>query len=800
MSEPLLRLQQVSKYYTGNQAVVVGLNSISLEFSRGEFVAITGESGSGKSTLSHVLSGILPYESGELYFRGSETSHFDGYDWERYRRDNISFISQNYGILTGATVMQNVVSALIFAGMDKQEAKKSAEGILKKVELWEMRRRRAAKLSSGQKQRLCIARALAKPAPILIADEPTGNLDPENSAKIISLLKQASEDRLVILITHEFDEARDYATRHIVLQDGRVASDTELRPMDEPSPEPSVKKGKKRPLSPFVARLQWSSRPVWTTIMVLIFAMTAFAVFAFLGVFIISLDDTSTRIYDNSAFRNGDTLRIAVMRGDKEIFTENDYEQILAINHVERIEPNGYVTDVQYAYRDGVDYSTIYTDVNTLGAELESERTHYIQMAYSMSADSPFVKTVPILRGGETFLKNGRLPENFYEIVSADPDLDIGDTVTVFLADIKNWAIANKLELEMTVVGTTDLGEGLYFHDDVGYLLRDALKSNGTVGYYMPSFDLEDGFFLGNPTVYTRSRSAVQTIEPEDIADAAPALVMPNAEMIGDNIVITYEIWTYIVPSDNPDHYVEYNDRIYTNARWMTLAGFLSSPVSLETENGTDIRVVKYYPRQLMEVSFNDFYAMTDTSNSDQISITIDRYAYTDRVIDELIDLGYTAVSPYKLGSTRQDPDLAAERTQTLRVCLIALAAIVALQIVLLRAMFGMQTLSYRLLSNIGLTGISAKLSVLLQILAFTIVGQLLGALGIWICARSGIERIAEILSYLPPVYILLLSGVHFAASLLSALWVISALGRQVYPLSGKFEDISLETERGNEL
>ena len=221
----LLKLSDVSKYYVSGKNVTKGLDKINISFEKGEFVAITGESGSGKSTFAHVIGGILPYEDGELYLMDLPTSHFDSRDWENYRRENVSFISQNYGILGGATVFDNILSALYLSGTSKEEAAIKANEILKEVDLEEHKYKRAAKLSSGQKQRLSIARALSKPSSILIADEPTGNLDSENSIKVIELLKIASKDRLVILITHEFGECENFVTRHIVVKEGKIASD-----------------------------------------------------------------------------------------------------------------------------------------------------------------------------------------------------------------------------------------------------------------------------------------------------------------------------------------------------------------------------------------------------------------------------------------------------------------------------------------------------------------------------------------------------------------------------------------------
>ena len=138
-----LKLQNVSKYYASQTAVVMGLSNISLTFSTGEFVAVTGENGSGKSTLANVIGGMLPYEGGELYVMGQPTSHYNAADWERYRRDLIGFISQDYGILPGNTVFENVESALVLTGFDRESAKERTREILKQVELSGFSRRGA---------------------------------------------------------------------------------------------------------------------------------------------------------------------------------------------------------------------------------------------------------------------------------------------------------------------------------------------------------------------------------------------------------------------------------------------------------------------------------------------------------------------------------------------------------------------------------------------------------------------------------------------------------------------------------
>ncbi len=223
----LVTLKDVGKIYVSEGNVAVGIRDVNLSFDRGEFVAITGKSGSGKSTLLNVISGMDSYEEGELYINGEPTSHYLQSDWEEYRKKYISFIFQDYNIVESFTVLQNVELALMHID-NSRERRKQAIALIKRVGLESHMKHKGSQLSGGQKQRTVIARALAKNSPILLADEPTGNLDSKTSKEIIELLREISHEKLVIVVTHNFDEVEEHATRHIRIFDGSVDSDQTL--------------------------------------------------------------------------------------------------------------------------------------------------------------------------------------------------------------------------------------------------------------------------------------------------------------------------------------------------------------------------------------------------------------------------------------------------------------------------------------------------------------------------------------------------------------------------------------------
>ena len=173
----MIELKNVSKFYSDNGTVTVGLKDINLKLNKGEFVAITGDSGSGKSTLLNVISSIDTYDEGEILVYGNETFYFNQNDSDTFRKNNVSFIFQKYNIIDSYTVLENVMLPLLIKGKSRSEARVEALGIIDRVGLGKRIHNRGSKLSGGEKQRCVIARALASDAPILACDEPTGNLD-----------------------------------------------------------------------------------------------------------------------------------------------------------------------------------------------------------------------------------------------------------------------------------------------------------------------------------------------------------------------------------------------------------------------------------------------------------------------------------------------------------------------------------------------------------------------------------------------------------------------------------------------
>jgi putative ABC transport system permease protein len=349
----MIKLVNVSKYYNSNGVVALGLRKVSLEFHANEFVAIVGESGSGKTTLLNVICGIDSYEEGELFLNGEETSYFSSSDLEDYRKKYVAFVFQNYNLIDSYTVLQNVEAPMLLAGTPKKEAKARALEIIRRVGLEQHVKHKATKLSGGQKQRVVIARALAKDCPIIAADEPTGNLDSDSSKQIMALLQEIAKDKLVIVVTHDYDQVRDYATRKIRMYDGEVVEDIEIRHPDK-QPLRSVNDVKMK-LNLFqnmgIALRNLLSVPKKSLLMIIIFTFFSFFVALSYGGFLNSLRDFD--ISFNSYFQNTSISRVIIRKADLSPFTDADIAELAGLDNVDTVFQNDYLLDVQTNFVEG---------------------------------------------------------------------------------------------------------------------------------------------------------------------------------------------------------------------------------------------------------------------------------------------------------------------------------------------------------------------------------------------------------------------------------------------------------------
>ena len=241
----MLKLKDIRKDYLAGDSVVHALKGIDLEFRENEFVAILGHSGCGKTTLLNIIGGLDQYTSGDLVINGKSTKNFTDGDWDIYRNHSIGFVFQSYNLIPHQTVLSNVELALTLSGVASAERRARAIDALKKVGLGEQIYKKPNQMSGGQMQRVAIARALVNDPDILLADEPTGALDSDTSVQIMNILKEISEDKLIIMVTHNPDLAEAYASRIIRIKDGLIVGDS--MPYDSGREEqPQAEPGKKK--------------------------------------------------------------------------------------------------------------------------------------------------------------------------------------------------------------------------------------------------------------------------------------------------------------------------------------------------------------------------------------------------------------------------------------------------------------------------------------------------------------------------------------------------------------------------
>ena len=222
----MLKLKNICKSYKTGDFFQQVLKDVNLEFRKNEFVSILGPSGSGKTTLLNIIGGLDRYDKGDLIINGKSTKKFKDRDWDAYRNNCIGFVFQSYNLISHISILANVELSMTLSGVSHKERREKALEALDKVGLKDHASKKPNQLSGGQMQRVAIARAIVNDPDIILADEPTGALDSKTSKQIMDLIKELSKDKLVIMVTHNAELAKEYSTRIVEFRDGNLLNDS----------------------------------------------------------------------------------------------------------------------------------------------------------------------------------------------------------------------------------------------------------------------------------------------------------------------------------------------------------------------------------------------------------------------------------------------------------------------------------------------------------------------------------------------------------------------------------------------
>lgn len=765
MQQVRIKLQNISKYYYSETAVTQALQGINLEFRMGEFVAITGESGSGKSTLLRIISGMDTFDDGELYVDGQPTFQYDEDDWEEYRRTKIGFVFQDYSLIGHYTAKENIVSALLIMGVPEKEAGDKAIHYLERVGLSAQRDQRASKLSSGQKQRLSIARALAKDTDIIVADEPTGNLDSETGAQIVKLLRDLSQDHLVIMVTHNYEQVEKYVTRKVRLHDGslildvsenmdtnqksEVSENTDTDQKSEVSENMDTDQksevsentdtdqksemsenvdnnektsdGKKsesneerlrdRTIGRIFVRMNAVRQPEKIALFMGFFLAAAIVSFLFIGQLLMNADDIYTKKYSATSFARKDDKRISIRRKDQKFMTKKDIDQLTKMKHVVSVDQYDIVNDVNYYFEEGKDYRQEYgynrMSTSNEGGLYDSQNVEYVKKDQYMRSSSCLKKSD---------LVKGSLPKKIDEVVLYDRGkYKVGDTITFFYTSDVLWSSTeNYIQRKMKVSGLLkNKDKQVYFSPEICTMLQSTV-TGGKV-FYEYAYNQQLGKYQGQATLWPIVGDIVKKDNELCVSGAYEAAVY-RAE---DNDLT-------LLDQSGLLHIDQYDKD-------------MKSKDVKQIENVETDEKINGCGANFAEVSQN-IYEKYYRTESRQASVYITSYAKMDHVLKALDKAGYEAVSTLRFGADEYDSDLVQERLRTIGIAVAILLVMMAAEILILRSIFKIQIKDQKILKFMGMsTKLIGKINYMemrrYSITAIIVVAVVMNVVGIFVPA-----------------------------------------------------------------
>jgi len=524
----MLELKNIKKSYKTGEFVQHALKDVSIEFRKNEFVCILGASGSGKTTLLNIIGGLDRYDSGDLIINNMSTKKFKAIDWDRYRNNCVGFIFQNYNLIPHISVIDNVEMGMTLSGISASVRRKNASDALKKVGLLEHAHKKPSQLSGGQMQRVAIARALVNDPDIILADEPTGALDTKTSVQIMNLIKDIAKDKLVIMVTHNPELAKEYASRIIEFQDGKKINDS--NPLKKEEKDDSLINIRKTAMS-FATALKLSFNNIKTkkgrTF------LTAFAssigiigiglVLSLSNGFKIEVDNfeknslsQSPVIISTQAMNMSEENMMKMMEGGsdrekypdkKEVYVEKDVMESMMHTNVLTKEYLDYLKDIDKTNLSGIAYQSA-TNLNVIN---KSEN------GYNLVTDSWTVLPSNPNEGEQGII------ENNFDVLLGEIDQNVPGLILQI--DNRNGIYESAIE----ALGLS--GETISFEDIMNAELKVAINDEYYLEYgkgFMPNLDLESLYNSEN-SITLKVQAIIRVKEGKEILVSGSGLGYTNA-------------------------------------------------------------------------------------------------------------------------------------------------------------------------------------------------------------------------------------------------------------------------------
>lgn len=717
----MIRLENVFKYYHNKTNTTCALSKINLSFKEGEFVAITGESGSGKSTLANIIAGNDSYEDGQIYIDDKPTSFYDEKDWEKYRKDYVSFIYQDYCLIESFSVLENVCMPLLIKGYSLKESKKIAKEYLKKVGLSNCLKQKCSKLSGGQKQRVAIARALAKNSKIIIADEPTGNLDEKNGLEIMRLLKEISPNRIVIVITHNYRQALPFISRNVRLHDGMVVRDEQISPLNNQGPIDNITY-KCQDNSLILSALNIKSQPKKSILLLLLSIICILSSFIFLGSFSMSYDESQTKNIDNSLFVNLEKERLLIANNSS-LSNEEAIDIVSNIKHVQEVDKYDAISDINCYLKDDyfINYSGGWT--NVIDNEIVPIPVYVDSSTIALKNHNRFIHSYYGIT--EADLKYGTLPVNDYEMVIYSNDVSsLNTTQKVLFRNAKFFPDESYVEYEIKITGLLkNKTSNVYFSTNIVEMMQLARKVvNYQITYSYEKYgELRVGRITNSFLIIDESLSDNIIRLPKKILKNLLAEQKNGAKF--KNIVDDKHLASSFY---------------FNNKRFDVLLDFNDC-----YDNGSSNDYIA-----VSKAFFENIYQESNITN--QFCAFVDDYANIDKVIKKISEKGLNAISCYKASLTSYNVDKVIQRYLTLAISVLATLFICFLNIIITYSILKMNKDDYIILKSLGLENKIIRRVNFFEILLYELIGFIISAfISLLVCNLTNNQLLLEFFKYI---------------------------------------------------